>query len=89
MLDFASKSKLNFPVPLACISLAFLLLVACGAKNEAETPSPSQKPNTLTTEEKAAGWRLLFNGENLTGWRGIGIEGTPEGHWIIENGAIK
>ena len=26
--------------------------------------------NTLTDAEKAAGWKLLFNGTSLDGWRG-------------------
>jgi len=25
--------------------------------------------NQLSAEEKAAGWRLLFNGKDLSGWR--------------------
>ena len=25
--------------------------------------------NTLTARERAQGWRLLFNGRNLDGWR--------------------
>ena len=46
-------------------------------------------PNTLTEEEKAAGWRLLFDGKTFTGWRGIGRDTVPAGHWVIEDGNIK
>jgi len=45
--------------------------------------------NTLTEQEKAEGWMLLFNGKTLGGWRGLGRETLPEGHWIVEDGAIK
>jgi len=46
-------------------------------------------PNQLTATERAAGWRLLFDGRSLAGWRGLGYPGIPEGHWTVEDGAIK
>lgn len=46
-------------------------------------------PNTLTDAERAEGWRLLFDGQSLTGWRGIGIDSVPSAHWTIEADAIK
>jgi hypothetical protein len=46
-------------------------------------------PNTLTDAERAAGWRLLFDGRGFTGWRGLGRDTVPTAHWVIENGAIK
>ena len=42
----------------------------------------ADKPNVLTDEEKKAGFELLFNGTDLTGW-----DGDP-GFWRIENGAL-
>ena len=47
------------------------------------------KPNALTEKEKTEGWILLFDGKTLKGWRGLGREGIPEGHWIIDQGMIK
>jgi len=41
-------------------------------------------PNTLTEAEKVAGYRLLFDGQTLTGWRATG---NPDG-WGVEDGAI-
>jgi hypothetical protein len=49
----------------------------------------SSAPNTLTAAESAAGWRLLFDGRTLTGWRGLGMSGPPAGHWTVEDGTIK
>jgi len=48
-----------------------------------------QNPNTLTPAERSAGWRLLFDGQTLTGWRGLGYDTVPTAHWIVVEGAIK
>ena len=48
-----------------------------------------QNPNTLTPAEQQAGWRLLFDGTTLAGWRGIGYDTVPTGHWVVVDGAIK
>jgi len=45
--------------------------------------------NTLTAAERAAGWRLLFDGASLEGWRGLGRDTIPTAHWVVEGGAIK
>jgi hypothetical protein len=47
------------------------------------------KPNQLTAAERTAGWRLLFDGRTLAGWRGLGYDSVPTAHWVVENGAIK
>ena len=46
-------------------------------------------PNTLTPTERAAGWRLLFDGRTLAGWRGLGYDTVPTAHWVVVDGAIK
>ena len=46
-------------------------------------------PNTLTAAERAAGWKLLFDGKTLAGWRGLGYDTVPTQHWIVESGAIR
>jgi hypothetical protein len=40
--------------------------------------------NKLTPAEQAVGWKLLFDGKTLTGWKATG---DPEG-WAVENGVI-
>ncbi len=47
------------------------------------------QPNTLTPAEKAAGWKLLFDGKTWNGWRGFRREKIPAEGWMIEDGAIK
>jgi 3-keto-disaccharide hydrolase len=49
----------------------------------------AQAPNTLTKEETAAGWKLLFDGKTFTGWRGFHREAMPPAGWVVENGTIK
>jgi len=43
--------------------------------------------NALTNEEKAAGWKLLFDGKTLNGWRDYnGTDLTAP--WVVENGTL-
>ena len=44
-------------------------------------------PNTLTPEEKAGGWKLLFDGKTFNGWRGYKTESVSPG-WTIQDGAL-
>ena len=46
------------------------------------------KPNTLTAEEKDAGWKLLFDGKNTKGWRKYGSNSFPDIGWVVEDGTI-
>jgi len=59
-----------------------LLLLALARALEAQ-------PNTLTAGERAAGWRLLFDGKTLKGWRGLGYDSVPTAHWRVVDGAIE
>src|SRR5204863_5271572 len=43
--------------------------------------------NTLSRAEQSAGWKLLFNGKDLTGWRGY-KKPAPTQNWKVEDGAI-
>lgn len=47
---------------------------------------PAAEPNTLTDAERAEGWRLLFNGRNLEGWRGVRRKTVPTTGWVVTNG---
>lgn len=74
---------------LAALSVALLLLpLACTSDRDAETDTTAA-PNTLTQAEEEAGWTLLFDGESFDGWTGLGRDAIPEGHWTIEDGALR
>lgn len=81
---------------LAGLAFAALVLGACDSKSEeqavaptAETlsPVPETAMNALTAEETAAGWKLLFNGTDLTGWKGYKKDAPGEA-WKVEDGTI-
>ena len=61
-------------------SLRSLSLPLTGATLNAQAPM-------LTAAEKAAGWKLLFDGKSLAGWRGYKTETPPTG-WRAENGVL-
>jgi hypothetical protein len=48
----------------------------------------AQTPNQLTPVQRAEGWRLLFDGASLNGWRGLGYDSVPTAHWRVVDGAI-
>jgi hypothetical protein len=69
-------------IKLASLSLTLVtLIIVAPAQNK--TPA-----NQLTKAEKAAGWRLLFDGKTFDGWRGFHSDKVPAG-WVIEDGCVK
>ena len=71
---------------IARLALALLPVatVALSAQRPATDAGP---PNTLTTAERAVGWRLLFDGRTTTVWRGFRKQTMPKG-WQVVNGAL-
>lgn len=49
---------------------------------------PVQQHNTLTEEEKAGGWELLFDGETMNGWRDYNGTTLTE-PWHVVDGCIQ
>ncbi len=47
----------------------------------------AEEPNTLSDEEKKAGWRLLFDGRTTAVWRGYRSKTMPAS-WKVEKGSL-
>jgi len=47
----------------------------------------AQKPNTLTREEKKAGWKLLFDGKSTNGWHTY-LRDTVGSKWQVVDGTL-
>ncbi|HEY3947442.1 DUF1080 domain-containing protein [Phenylobacterium sp.] len=47
----------------------------------------AQAPNTLTAAEKAGGWKLLFDGKDLAGWKGFKTD-KPDAGWTVKDGVL-
>ena len=43
----------------------------------------------LTTAEQAAGWKVLFNGDDTAAWRAYRGPKFPEKGWAVEDGCLK
>jgi len=64
-------------------------LFSCQTDNSKDKPFPrttiEQHPiNTLSSDEIAIGWELLFNGKNTDQWRGYNRDSFPINEWKID-----
>jgi len=66
-------------------ALAAALLAGSSCARATRTAAP----NELSAAERGDGWRLLFDGRTLDGWRGLGYATVPAAHWMVADGAIK
>ncbi len=66
------------------------LICACSQKNklkdEEETLHIAPPMNSLTLEEQNEGWKLLFDGKTLKGWRNYNREGISG--WEVSDGCL-
>jgi len=49
----------------------------------------SGQANTVTTAERGAGWKLLFDGKTTQGWRSYRKKTFPDKGWVVEEGCLK
>jgi hypothetical protein len=74
----------------AIISQLALVIAACtpmGNSTPASSSSTTSGATSLTAEQRAAGWRPLFDGTNTDAWRGYKEQTLPAG-WHIVDGAL-
>lgn len=82
----------EYSTAISCYAISGLILVltaASGCSGSRTSIGNSVPPNTLSPEEQDDGWELLFDGVSFDSWRGLGRDDIPEGHWKIEDGAIR
>src|SRR5262245_41016891 len=53
------------------------------------TTAQDTVPNTITTQERAGGWRLLFDGKTTGGWRGFRRPTTPSGWQVVDHALTR
>ncbi len=63
--------------------LPILGVLVCG-----QAAPPNAQPNTLTAAEVKDGWRLLFDGRTMNGWRGAYLETLPARGWEVKDGVL-
>ncbi len=71
------RSRMFVPALLASVAIPVMMAAAPDA----------QAPNTLTAEEQAAGWRLLFDGKAIDQWRTFG-QPAPGAGWQVVDGTL-
>jgi hypothetical protein len=49
----------------------------------------AEEPNRLSSEERSAGWRLLFDGQTTQGWRSYRKQTFPKTGWVVEDGWLR
>lgn len=70
------------------VFVSLLILTGCKRADSSKNLS-STIINTLTKEEKQQGWKLLFDGKTLDGWRGLGRDHVQTELWTLVDGEIK
>ncbi|HEY0455688.1 MAG TPA: DUF1080 domain-containing protein [Verrucomicrobiae bacterium] len=61
--------------------IALVLISFCGGISAAEL-------NQLSEKEKDQGWKLLFNGKDIEGWRNFKKPAPPKPGWTAEDGVL-
>src|SRR5690348_9911777 len=64
-----------------------LMTVALGLGGAFSLRAEDAKINTLTSKEKKAGWKLLFDGTTLSGWHNFMKTDIGSG-WQVKDGAL-
>ena len=72
----------------ACLAGAWLAAPGAAGAQQAGSAGGAAPLNTLTADERAAGWRLLFDGKTTAGWRGWKMDSMPSG-WQVVDGTLK
>ncbi len=67
-----------------CIGIVF-----ANGVTQAQPAASQPTGGVLTTVEKAAGWKILFDGRDTTAWRAYRGTKFPDKGWVVEDGCLK
>lgn len=85
-LDRSLRSERGEPL---WVNEAWYTLNALPTATTAPPAIASRPPNTLAPDERAKGWRLLFDGRSFAGWKTYGnADDDPIEGWTIDDGAL-
>ena len=65
----------------------FLVIAATACISDRSSHPTSSEPNTLTAQERKAGWQLLFDGHDLDGWHNFKSDSIKPG-WQVKDGTL-
>lgn len=81
--------KLKITAPPALFLTAVLgLLASLATSCSTGCQKSAMAPNTLTAQESAAGWHLLWDGQTTSGWHSAKGDYFPSRSWVITNGVL-
>jgi 3-keto-disaccharide hydrolase len=66
------------------VGLSAVTAAVAGQDARGEEDAPQ---NTLTEQERAEGWELLFDGQTMDKWRGYKMDAVPDG-WAVRDQSI-
>ncbi len=75
------SSVFIFLIPLTLIVIAETSLAQA-------TKSLNVSPNVLSEAEVKQGWKLLFDGRTMNGWRGAYMDSLPAQGWKVQDGML-
>jgi hypothetical protein len=79
------RSARHVATAVANLSLLATFIACTPARSRGSATQSSH--NMLTSEERDAGWQLLFDGKTTSGWRGYRQDAMPRG-WQVIDGAL-
>ncbi|HNP95467.1 MAG TPA: DUF1080 domain-containing protein [Cyclobacteriaceae bacterium] len=68
------------------VPFVLILIWSCQTKPKNDAIQESSTAATLTPDQVAEGWRLLFDGQSLVGWRTY--QNQPSNSWRVEDGTL-
>ena len=80
---------MSYPTIRSIVVTASIALAGCMTSSKAAVQGgDTSMTGGLTADQRAAGWRLLFDGSNTSAWRGYKSQEFPTG-WQVASGTVS